>query len=173
MTTVDVDDVLNDLKAALDVEPSAELVVRVRAAASRPIARAWWSLRMVAIGATAVVAMIAAVFTWPRAVHEVPDNQIQITGATSAEPEIQRPRAVRAPKTGSVQHQSSGVLIPPGEIDAMRALLSAIERGEFIVPPATPVNVDDEGHVKPLEIPFVVIEPLSLPKSGVEKGIGS
>jgi len=65
------------------------------------------------------------------------------------------------------------VLIPPGEIDAMRALLSAIERGEFIVPPATPVNVDDEGHVKPLEIPFVVIEPLSLPKSGVEKGIGS
>ena len=130
MTTVDVDDVLNDLKAALDVEPSAELVPGVRRRMRHaPEPRAGlFRPRALALAALAI-AIVGSFVIWPRTSREtrvsaVPAERRVPTVAAVARPTTPVP-LVPIGQPVSVSRQDAGVLIPPGEIAAMRALLNA------------------------------------------------
>ena len=178
MTTDRVDDALNELKTSLDIEPSAEFISGVRRRVRRaPQPRPWFlQLRMAAFAA-AVLAIVGVSLLWPRKTGDsrpavrLIAQQPPLT-ASFGPPSPPAPPARIAEPT-AVAPRDSNVLIPPGEIAAMRAMLQAIESGNIEVPPETPLELDSEGRVKPLQIPAVVIEPLTPPASGEAKGIGS
>jgi hypothetical protein len=175
MTTERVDDALKELKAALDVEPSPEFAagVRRRVAVSRRPQPWVFGWQAIAVAATVVAAIVAgsAWRHWARAAGDVPARPSLAAGVT-ASAAGPRPPATPIAATSQVPRRNSDVLIPQGEIAAMRAMLRAIESGELDVPPETPLELDSEGHVKPLEIPAVTIEPLNPPAAGEAKGIG-
>lgn len=181
MTTDRVDDVLDDLKGALDVEPSSAFVAGVRRRVEGVRAARPWMLRWRMVAAASMVAVvIVAVLLSHRPATSRHDVLSTVPPAVSSTASVDVPDlpseavpAPRAPKSVNVSARDSSVLIPPSEMVAMRALLRAIERGEFAVPQETALELDNEGRVKPLEIPLVVIEPLPTPKIGEEKGTGS
>lgn len=175
------DDALNKLRTALDVEPSAEFTARVRrqlGEAGR--SRAWWpgpawiavtAVVALIIGAIAVsilgrrppVARLAAGLVQtapPAAVTPVATTASEVAGSRAVPPPVYR-TTVRA----------SEVLIPAGEITAMRQFMRAIVRGQISVPPAADLELDAEGHPVVLPIPLIAIEPLNPPKTGAEGGI--
>lgn len=178
MTVDRVVDALNELKAALDVEPSAEFVSGVRRRVSGVSHQRAWLLEA-RVGAVAVVlvAIVGGSLLWPRRSDDAgPSPGLAVILTPSAAPLGAPARSVppvRIAQPVDASRREPNVLIPPGEIAAMRAMLQAIQRGDFEVAPEMPSELDVEGRVKPLEIPLVVIEPVTTPKIGEEKGIGS
>jgi hypothetical protein len=168
-----VDDALNELAAALDVEPSAQLAARVRTQVG-PLAvrdRRWRTVALAAAFAGIATAAASIVswspYAWQRARLEVPARR-----ATGHDVRLSLPRPTLS---GSGAHatklvirpreeaRQDGVLVPPDQARALRALLVGIRAGRVSVPSQRPAPVDIDGLLlapEPLRIPLIEIEPI-------------
>jgi hypothetical protein len=170
---------LQDLEAALAIEPSAGFSARVRTRVSQSSDRAWppegWQL---AVGGVVGAIVIASVLVW-RGPHESPST-IGLPAArvaTPSVPQIVSPAPVpgqmtyapnRVARTGIHAHEPE-VLVPPDEAIALSRLVLALREGRMQVPPMTEVPLDAEGRLPlpaAIEMLPITIEPLGPPASG-------
>jgi hypothetical protein len=198
MSDAHVDDLLRDLATELSIEPSPQMVARVRArvyAGSRFLSRlASWN-----VGIAVTVLMIAIALgiapdrqAVQKQVAQAPARQVEASRRMAERPALsaipqsapdraqasiaRRPADVRpAPAAAdpSAAEPVAEVLVPPDQAVALRRILLAMRRGHSPVPPASVEAVDAAGRLpvpEGIEIPPITIQPLTpLPDGGRSK----
>ena len=180
---VDLD---REIDALLAIEPSPELVARVRAHLAEPTRPASWRFPAIVLAAGAIVALLVVALAQPPAGPHASDNlagqgtmrpqtpsvpasvgdaspsvgvAVSSTGASRI-----RPRASRRP-----QASLSEVLVPRAEQNALQHVLRVSAREPLRVSPDSAVVMrTPTGPPSPIVVPAIVIEPL-VPQR-VEKG---
>jgi hypothetical protein len=161
----DRDDILDDLRAALAIEPSPSFEARVRAAAATDAEqrRNWWPW-LVAAGACAALAVVAAT-SWPRAVEVQPARMAATFGAPATPPAVSapstsrrsaRPIASRATSTAPVRRREPEVLVPRDQAIALDRLIRGISEGRATLAlagwPEGPVVVEPLPAIVPVRV---------------------
>jgi hypothetical protein len=185
MSDKHVDALLDDLAQQLAIQPSPDLVVRVRAKVYRsgeaPARVLGWPAVVALTFLLAAVSMGVA----PGWQHETADLVVTDRKQTSAPAIVAAPATVVAPRPfrgragGRKPARTSGaiaanleVIVPPDQSIALRQILAAMRSGSSPVPPAVPPPVDAWGYLLPpraIEIPEITIEPLTPPSGGGSK----
>jgi hypothetical protein len=177
-----VDDVLRDLASELAVEPSPQLVSRIRArvygSGVTPARTVGWPALVALTFLLAVVAMGVAP-GWQHDTRDVvvtdskqtPTSTIVAVPATMIAPRVSRTKtAGRKPaRSRAASNAGPEVIVPPDQVSALRRILAAMRTGSSPVPPAVPVPVDEKGQLllpRSLEIPELTIEPLTSQPGG-------
>jgi hypothetical protein len=179
--TDDSDEILDELRAALNVEPSPEFEARVRMAthASRRAGAVWieprrvWIWRIVASGAVAAAAIVAVLLRpgdvaapspvaaarpQPAAVGTAPARSIQQTATVVAKPLVPAPRMATRPARATSATRGARpepqVLVPAGQIELLHSLVAMRRAGVSIPDVAGPSDDGSsvEGATPP---PFV------------------
>ena len=179
MSQPQVDAVLRDLASDLAIEPSPQLVSRVRArvyGSGRTPARAvGWPAFVALTFLLAVVAMGVAP-GWQHDTRDVvvtdskqtPPSTIVAVPATMIVPRVSRTKTPGR-KPARFRAAGSEVIVPPDQFIALQRILAAMRSGSSPVPPAVPVPVDAKGQMllpRAIEIPEITIEPLTSPPGG-------
>ena len=179
MTGSKVDDVLRDLARELAIEPSPQLVSRIRArvygSGVTPARAVGWPALVALTFLLAVVAMGVAP-GWQHDTRDVvvtdsrqiPTSSIVAVPATMIAPRVSRTKTVgRKPaRSGAAVPE---VIIPADQFIALQRILAAMRTGSSPVPPAAPVPVDAKGQMllpRGIEISEITIEPLTPPPGG-------
>jgi hypothetical protein len=182
----EVDDVLRDLASELTIEPSPELVPRVRAkvylSGEAPARVLGWPAVVAVTFLLAAVSMGVA----PGWHHETADlvvtdpKQISAPAIVAAPATVVAPRLFRGRAGGrkpagppASTAANLEVIVPPDQSIALRRILAVMRAGSSPVPPALPPPEDARGHLllpRSIEIPEITIEPLTLPNGGGSKG---
>lgn len=168
-----VDDVLRDLARELAIEPSPQLVSRVRArvyGGLTPARAVGWPAFVALTFLLAVVAMGVAP-GWQHDTRDVvvtdrkqtPTSTIVAVPATMIAPRVSRtkPAGRRLARSRAAEAE---VIVPPDQFIALQRILAAMRTGSSPVPPAAPVPVDEKGQLllpRSIEIPEITIEPLT------------
>jgi hypothetical protein len=192
MTEIDRDPLIDELRAALDVAPSAEFAARVRRAVDAWRPRVWW--RVAAGTAFAATALAGELIFLPGPVrHQAPQDTasassrqasipapVGSSGVTAASARMDAVVTGRHRKTVSVARDASAaatvdhdgpkpdleVLVPKDEGMALSRLMAALRAHTALVPPATRPAEDADGLLlapDPVAIPALSIAPLSGP----------
>lgn len=193
MSDAHVDDLLRDLATELSIEPSPQMVARVRTrvyGGSPSLSRlASWN-----VGIAVTVLMIAIALgiapdrqAVPKQIVQAPVRQVEASRqiaelpagasiATSAPDNGQASIARRwpgirpAPKAEpSVAEPMAEVLVPPDQALALQRILLAMRSGRSPVPRAMAEAVDAEGRLPAPEaigIPAITIQPITPPADG-------
>jgi hypothetical protein len=155
-----------ELRAALEVEPSREFVARVRTRiANEPPPRGWqtWWLVMPAAAAAAAVVLAAAFVSRPAADPDVPP----LLGSRTLPPLV----AAHVPSPKSSMHRSLVEMArarPETEVVIDRAEANALRRLVF----GPPLHIDKPyvgTALAAIEIPPLAIEPLPIGSEGVRQ----
>ena len=167
------DDVLRDLARELAVEPSPQLVSRIRArvygSGVTPARAVGWPAVVALTFLLAVVAMGVAP-GWQHDTRDVvvtdskqtPTATIVAVPATMIVPRVSRTKPVGR-KPARSRAAGPEVIVPADQVIALRRILAAMRTGNSPVPPAAPVPVDEKGQLllpRSIEIPEITIEPL-------------
>jgi hypothetical protein len=179
MSQPQVDDALRDLARELAVEPSPQLVSRIRArvygSGVTPARAVGWPALVALAFLLAVVAMGVA----PGWQHETRDVVVTDAKQTPASTIVAVPATPIAPRMSRTQpvgrrparSRAAGpeVIVPRDQVIALRRILAAMRTGNSPVPPAAPVPADENGLLllpRSIEIPEITIEPLTPPPGG-------
>lgn len=185
MSDKQVEALLDDLARQLAIQPSPELVPRVRAkvygSGQSPARVLGWP----AVVAVTVLLAAVAMGVAPGWQHGTADLVVTDPKQTSAPAIIAPPATVVAPRpfrgragarkparTSASTAANLEVIVPPDQSIALRRILAAMRTGSSPVPPALPPPVDARGHLLPprsIEIPEITIEPLPLTNGGGNK----
>jgi hypothetical protein len=175
-----------EIDALLAIEPSPQLVARVRAHLAELAPAAWWRFPAIALAGGAIVAVLIVALAQPPAGPRASDNLAgqgtmrprAPSGPTSvgdASPSIgaavssTRASRIRPRAYARRQASLSEVLIPRAEQNALRHVLRVSAREPLRVSPGSVVVVrTPSGPPSPIVVPAIVIEPL-VPQR-VEKG---
>jgi hypothetical protein len=190
------DETLDELRAAMHIEPSPEFEARVRLATreSRPRGAGWighgraWIWGAVAGGAV-VAAVMAVVLLRPGstgAASAVATAQPQPVAASATLPRLRQQTAVvtrlerklpvvtrrtaRAASADRVTRREPDVLVPPDQAVALARLLKGVSDGRVMI--GATRSTDEDVTIAPLPEPAPVtvkdvrIEPLPVPAGG-------
>jgi hypothetical protein len=180
---VDLD---REIDALLAIEPSPQLVARVRAHLAEPVGPAWWRLPAITLAGGAIVAVLIVTLAQPPAGPHASDHLAGQdtmrpqapsvpTSVGDASPSIGA--AVSSTRAGRIhlraytrrQGSLSEVLIPRAEQNALRHVLRVSAQEPLRLSPGPVVVVrTPTGPPSPIVVPAIVIEPL-VPQP-VEKG---
>ena len=169
-----IDDVLRDLARELAIEPSPQLVSRVRArvygSGVTPARVAGWPALVALTFLLAVVGMGVA----PGWQHDTRDVVVTDSKQTPASTIVAVPATMIAPRVSRTKpagrkparSRAGGaeVIVPPDQFIALRRILAGMRTGSSPVPPAAPVPVDEKGQLllpRSIEISEITIEPLT------------
>jgi hypothetical protein len=190
------DEMLDELRAAMNIEPSPEFEARVRLATqeSRPCGAVWsehrrgWVWGAVAGGAVAAAVMavvllrpgsagapsaIAMAQPQPTAASATLPRSIQQAAvATRLEPKppVATRRTARAASADRVTRREPDVLVPPDQAVALARLLKGVSDGRVMI--GATRSTDEDVTIAPLPEPAPVtvkdvrIEPLPVPAGG-------
>jgi hypothetical protein len=183
-----VDDLLRDLRAELSIEPSPQLVARVRAridnrSNSTPLIPAWTVgvallMTIIALGIAPdrqVEKSIAPAGTSRGQVAQPVAEQLPRLTERAAAPDRapgsapRRPAKVRSASAAPEPLAEAEILVPPDQAIALRRILIAMRTGRSPVPPAASQVVDAEGRLPAPEaigIPEITIQPITPPADG-------
>ena len=176
---VDLD---REIDTLLAIEPSPQLVARVRAHLAEPTRAASWRLPAIALAGGAIVAFLIVTLAQPPAGPHVSDN---LAGQGTMRPQapsvpasvgdalpssgvaVSSTRASRTHPQPPTRRQASlpEVLIPRAEQNALQHVLRLSAQEPLRV---SPDSVVPTGPPSPIVVPAIVIEPL-VPQR-VEKG---
>lgn len=176
MTDHDRDPLIDELRAALDVAPSAEFAARVRRAVGARRTYGWW-IAVAGAGLAGVAALAVFSITPHKIVKPLessavnPQPTVSPPMASATAPAIMpssrklgaSSEAAHGVQERSVRATDPEVLIPPDEGLALRRLLLALRSRSNQVPPATRPAEDAEGRLlkpAPLTMPPIVIPSL-------------
>jgi hypothetical protein len=180
---VDLD---REIDALLAIEPSPQLVARVRANLAEPTRPASWRLPAIALAGGAIVAWLIVTLAQPLAGPHVSDN---LAGQDTMRPQassvpasvgdaspssgvaVSSTRASRTRRQAYSRRQASPseVLIPRAEQNALQHVLRVSAQEPLRVSPDSAVVVrTPTDPPSPIVVPAIVIEPL-VPQR-VEKG---
>jgi hypothetical protein len=189
MSDARVDDLLHDLATALSIEPSPQMVARVRTRvyAGSPLRSPLGSWT---VGAALAILTVAVAFgvapdrdavrepivqtearrtELSRQVSEPPSlSPVQQSAPDRPLSAIARPRT-SVPETPAVAEPVAEALVPPDQAIALRRILLAMQSGRSPVPRAMAEAVDDEGRLPAPEaigIPAITIQPITPPADG-------
>jgi hypothetical protein len=189
MSDARVDDLLHDLATALSIEPSPQMVARVRTRvyAGSPLRSPLGSWTVGAALAILTVAVAFGVAPDRDAVREpivqTEARRTEVSRQVSEPPSlspvqqsapdrplsaIARPRT-SVPETPAVAEPVAEALVPPDQAIALRRILLAMQSGRSPVPRAMAEAVDDEGRLPAPEaigIPAITIQPITPPADG-------
>jgi hypothetical protein len=181
----------DDIKDALNVDPSPEFVARVRArVANEPEPSAWrWSWTVAATAALAA-AIIVAIVLRPAPQPQVAQGLSPAEAAASdnAAPDVAQAVPLAAPATASPVGRAFGpatpaaeafarrassepeILLDPAETRALRALIAGVRDGRVDLTPLQAAAVPTAMELEP--VADIVIAPITLepiaPLSGAE-----
>ena len=193
MSDARVDDLLRDLEGELSIEPSPQLVARVRARIDDRSGSTTLIPALAGVAFTLVMAAIALGIAPDRqtatsssapsrtSLPQVVQRTAQVPAPLAESPAldervpgapVRRPGSVRsgaAAPTPEIPAETVEVLVPLDQATALRRILVAMRTGRSPVPPATPQVVDAEGRLpapEPIGIPQIMVQPITPPTDG-------
>lgn len=195
MSDAHVDDLLRDLATELSIEPSPQMVARVRARvyAGSPLRSPLGSWTVGVAVAVLIVAIALSVApdrdAVPQSIVQAPARQIEASRQVAERPALsavlhsardraqgsiaRRPEDVRPAPAAAAKPSAAGsvaeVLVPPDQAVALRTILLGMRRGHSPVPPASVEAVDAEGRLpvpEGIEVPPINIQPLTPLRDG-------
>jgi hypothetical protein len=179
------DDLDRELDALLAIEPSPQLVARVRARLAEPARSASWRLPAIAFAGGAIIAVLIVTLAQPPAgphasnnlagqdtmrpqASSVPVSVGDASPSSGAAVSSTRTSRTRPPAYTRRQDSLSEVLIPRAEQHALQHVLRTSAREPLRVSADSVVVRAPTGPPSPIVVPAIVIEPLTPQR--VEKG---
>jgi hypothetical protein len=188
MTDAQVDNLLRDLATELSIEPSSQMVARVRERISDRSKSSQLAAWTVGLAVTLVVTVIAfsiepGTRRTTRSIAPAPAPQVRAVEHVAVSPPVSAVPSSPADSTGmsvprrtaharsalTAVEATAEVLVPPDQAIALRRILLAMRTGRSPVPPALAEMVDAEGRLPApdeIGIPAIVIQPIAPPTDG-------